>query len=209
MEIASYFLILIIIVLIILVFYQQSKISEKARKISNLELVKNAQKDSIEKSEKTVSVLGYESINDKIFEIPEPAAKKMVQAYVNELDKCRNPGSPKPNDIERSVYFPNKNIREYLGDHITNSQTVGLKIYFGKYDYNDTDIVKYVSSKLTNPNDYNKFKEFSENRFSVILALTNEKGEIDLGKTLLNLGGLCPPDCRPARYSTDDPLYHD
>ncbi|MBK6544753.1 MAG: hypothetical protein IPG12_05725 [Saprospiraceae bacterium] len=69
MKNSNYFLVLIIIVLIILVFYQQSKISEKGREISNLELAKKTQEDSIEKSAKTVSVLGYESIDDKDLKI--------------------------------------------------------------------------------------------------------------------------------------------
>ncbi|MGB3226672.1 MAG: hypothetical protein WBO31_07210 [Saprospiraceae bacterium] len=208
MKNSNYFLVLIIIVLIILVFYQQSKISEKGREISNLELAKKTQEDSIEKSEKLVADQRYKSINDKILIIPKEAAKKMVIAYVNELYNCRKPKPPQPDKIERSVYFPNEIIKKYLSNIITSPNEVGLKIYFGKYDYTDTDIDKYVRDSIPDNDDYNKFKEFSKDRFSVILALTDGNGEIDFTKKLLNLGGLCPPDCRPARYSNEDPLYH-
>jgi len=86
----------------------------------------------------------------------------------------------------------------------------GIKIYFGRYykDQTDMSVYNYCQDLFENDGGIEKFLSVASNHVTAIMAVTNDTGGIDQEK-LLNLGGLCPPQCKPKSYENKDPLYHD
>ncbi|MBL7819600.1 MAG: hypothetical protein JNL65_03225 [Saprospiraceae bacterium] len=127
-------------------------------------------------------------------------AKKLVKRYNDD-----NPGIP------RSVFFQGDDLTKFR-NYINASDVFGLRVYLGRYYNNDSDgddIIKdYIKDLFNNADERDKYlKNYEKTITTVILATTDMNGNPITDK-LINLGGLCPPKCKPDGYNPEnDVLY--
>ncbi|MGB5026796.1 MAG: hypothetical protein WBO44_15690 [Saprospiraceae bacterium] len=187
-------LIVTIILLVLIILIQRSKLGKiEGQSFSLMKSVKK-QENPEEKFDFKAAFDG----NSGLISIPYNIAKLMVQKYVNG-----------DNYLPRSVYFYGKNFEE-LKNYLSDETIKGIKVYFGRYykdsTTSDRSVYDYLR-KLYNESEADRLLSMASNHVTVILAVTNENGEIDVNK-LINLGGLCPPKCIPGSYGTgNDPLF--
>jgi hypothetical protein len=141
--------------------------------------------------------------------VPKSFIHRLVNQYYDRTKKRRrahNPGTPPDhmgqNDA-RSCWFPYKELEALFNQNgFTEAQKelFGLRIYFGLHDKNDRFHDDPNGNKLPNPN--------YDEQHTVILVVTKKENEINndqlrdnvnslsYGGMGLDLGSLCPPDCK-------------
>ncbi|MBK6859599.1 MAG: hypothetical protein IPK91_09975 [Saprospiraceae bacterium] len=153
--------------------------------------------ESSEQAEMLASPKKLEFGQDKNFsDVSYENAKKLVKEYVRTNGKSN-----------WYVYFKKDDLPG-IAELINNSKEYGIKVYFGRY-YDDDKLKEYI--KVLFDNDPDKVKDFLDNytmnTTAIFAQVKDENGTIDR-TTLKNLGGLCPPRCKPTTDITMDDLVH-
>jgi len=176
-------LILIILALCIFCWNQRSQISQFKQSIEPPEKETAKQQQILEfGQDKNFADIDYDN------------AKKLVKEFVRTNVKSN-----------WYVYFTKDDLKG-IQSLVTASANYGIKVYFGRY-YNDAELIKYIKPLFEN--DDNKVRDFlrdySNNTTAIFAQVTDESGNINTN-TLRNLGGLCPPSCKPPSDVSVDPL---
>ena len=113
--------------------------------------------------------------------------------------------------FQGQFFFQGDDLTKFR-NYINASDVFGLRVYLGRYYNNDSDgddIIKdYIKDLFNNADERDKYlKNYEKTITTVILATTDMNGNPITDK-LINLGGLCPPKCKPDGYNPEnDVLY--
>lgn len=129
-------------------------------------------------------------LGNQIINIDKELAKIIARSFTVKANCGR---TPDPN-FEKCVVFEKSEIEKII---INNPSAKYIGVYFGNYDKDNEKVKNYLEGENPMNQDFSNYL----GKYTVVLAIIDK--DYKVSSTLLNLGGLCPPDCGVPNPDTD------